>query len=120
MRIPYKGDMPKVKIRVKGLTGEIEYDAYLDTGAFKCLIPETDATKIGLPYAGDAEIITGTGKDHIKLYKATITFLNKEFSVLVLGRDLPEQAMVKAIVGRDILDKYRVCFDGIRKQIETT
>jgi hypothetical protein len=46
MRITYKGDMPEVKIRVKGPTGEIEYDAYLDTGAFKCLIPESDATKI--------------------------------------------------------------------------
>jgi len=120
MRILYKEDMPEAKIKVKGLTGEIEYDAYLDTGAFKCLIPETDATKIGLSYAGDIEIITGSGKDHIKLYKATITFLNKEFSVLVLGKDFPEQAIVRAIVGRDILDKYRVCFDGVRKEIEIT
>jgi predicted aspartyl protease len=120
MRIPYKGDMPEVKIKVKGLTGEIQYDAYLDTGAFKCLIPETDATKIGLLPAGATEIITGSGKDHIKLYKATITFLNKEFSVLVLGKDLPEQAVVKAIVGRDILDEYRACFDGIKKEIEIT
>ena len=87
--------MPEVRIKVRGRNGEIEYDAYLDTGVFKCLIPQTDAAKIGLPYAGDAEIITGTGKDHIKLYKATITFLNKDFSVLVLGRDLPEQATIK-------------------------
>jgi len=120
MIVPYKGDMPEVRIKVKGLTGEIEYDAYLDTGAFKCLIPETDATKIGLLYAGDIEIITGSGKDHIKLYRAAITFLDKEFSVLVLGRDFPEQAVVKAIVGRDVLDKYRVCFNGIRKEIEIT
>lgn len=120
MIITYKEDMPQVKIKVRGRTGEIEYDAYLDTGAFKCLIPQTDATKIGLQYAGDAEIATGSGKDHIKLYKATITFLNKEFSVLVLGRDLPEQAVVKAIVGRDILDKYKVCFNGVRKEIEIT
>jgi len=120
MRIPYKGDMPEVKIKVKGLTGKIEYDAYLDTGAFKCLIPETDAAKIGLLRAGVTEVITGSGKDHVKLYKATITFLNKEFSILVLGKDLPEQAMVKAIVGRDILDAYRTCFDGIKKEIEIT
>ena len=112
--------MPEVKIKVKGRTGEIEYNAYLDTGAFKCLIPETDAKKIGLPYAGATEIITGSGKDYIKLYRATITFFNKDFSVLVLGRDLPEQAIVKAIVGRDILDKYKTCFDGVRKQIEIT
>jgi len=120
MIIAYKEDMPRVRIRVKGSKGEIEYDAYLDTGAFKCLIPQTDAVKIGLPYAGDAEIITGTGKDHIKLYKATIAFLNKDFSVLVLGRDLPEQARVRAIVGRDILDIYKVCFDGVQKEIEIT
>jgi hypothetical protein len=49
-----------------------------------------------------------------------IIFLNKEFSVLVLGKDFPEQAVVKAIVGRDILDAYRACFDGIKKEIEIT
>ncbi|KPV63621.1 MAG: hypothetical protein AOA66_0753 [Candidatus Bathyarchaeota archaeon BA2] len=90
----------------------------MDTGAGKTLIPERDAAKLGLEYVGDTEIITGSGKDHIKLYKATITFLNKEFSVLVLGRGLPEQAIIKAIVGRDILDKYKVCFDRIQKEIE--
>lgn len=120
MIIAYTGDLPEVRIKVRGRNGEIEYDAYLDTGAFKCLIPQTDATKIGLPYAGDSEIITGTGKDSIKLYKVTITFLNRDFSVLVLGRDLPEQATVKAIVGRDILDRYRICFDGARKEMEIT
>ena len=92
----------------------------MDTGAGRTLIPERDAVKLGLGYVGDTEIVTGSGKDHIKLYKATITFLNEDFSVLVLGRDLPEQAMVKAIVGRDILDKYKVCFDGIRKEVEIT
>jgi len=120
MRIAYKEDMPKVKIKVKGRISEIEYDAYLDTGAFKCLIPEADATKIGLVYAGDTEIITGSGKDVIKLYKATVTFLNKDFPVLVLGRNLPKQAIVNAIVGRDILDKYKVCFDGVKEEIDIT
>jgi len=120
MKISYKEDMPKVKIKVKGCISEIEYDAYLDTGAFKCLIPEADATKIGLVYAGDTEIITGSGKDVIKLYKAIITFLDKEFSVLVLGRNLPKQAVVNAIVGRGILDKYKVCFNGVKKEIDIT
>jgi hypothetical protein len=35
MVIAYKEDMPRVRIRVKGSKGEMEYDAYLDTGAFK-------------------------------------------------------------------------------------
>jgi hypothetical protein len=46
--------------------------------------------------------------------------LNRDFSVLVIARDLPEQAIVKAIVGRDILDKYKVCFDGVKKEIDIT
>lgn len=46
--------------------------------------------------------------------------MNKDFSVLVLGRALPEQARVRVIVGRDILDIYSVCFDGVQKEIEIT
>ncbi len=114
MRIPYRKAMPLIRIKVKGPLGERGYDAYLDTGAFKCLIPERDAIELGLLHAGDMEIITAIGKDHIKLFKATIEFLGREFSLLVLGRDLPEQAFVKAIIGRDILDKHKICFDGIK------
>ena len=120
MKIKYREGNPTINIRIKGPEGKEEYKAYLDTGAGRTLIPERDAVKLGLEYVGDTEIITGSGKDHIKLYKATVTFLNKDFSVLVLGRDLPEQANIKAIVGRDILDKHKVCFDGIRKEIEIT
>jgi len=120
MKIKYQQGNPTINIRVKGPKGKQECKAYLDTGAGRTLIPEKDAVKLGLEYVGDTEIITGSGKDHIKLYKATITFLDKEFSILVLGRDFPEQAVVKAIVGRDILDKYRVCFNGMRKEVEIT
>jgi len=103
MKISYKQNMPIVRIIVKGPKGEEEYDAYLDTGASKCLIPEKDAKEIGLPYAGDIEVITGIGKDYIRLYNATVIFLDKEFTALVFTRDLPEQAVVKAIVGREHL-----------------
>ena len=47
MRMPYKQDMPIVKIIVRRPKGEKGYDAYLDTGASKCLIPERDAKDIG-------------------------------------------------------------------------
>jgi len=120
MRMPYKQDMPIVKIIVKRPKGEKGYDAYLDTGVSKCLIPERDAKDIGLPYVGDMEVITGSGKDFIRLYKATVEFLGEDISIIVFTRDLPEQAVVKAIVGRDILDRYRVCFDGRAKEMEIT
>jgi len=95
MKIPYKQNMPTVKIRVKELKGEKEYEAYLDTGASRCLIPEKDVEEIGFPYAGDMEIITGTGKDYIKLYKAIVKFLYKEYATIIFGRNLPEQALGK-------------------------
>jgi predicted aspartyl protease len=60
MKTAYKNDMPILKLRVKGSKGETEYDAYLDTGAGTTLIPEKDAKKFGLAYAGDTTVITGS------------------------------------------------------------
>jgi len=118
MKISYKHDMPIVKISVKGPRGEKEYNAYLDTGAVKTLIPERDAVKLGLLYVGDTPIMTGSGKDMIKVFMASIIFLGREFYIPIFGRDLPEQAVIKAMVGRDILDNFRICFDGIAREIE--
>jgi len=87
MKAKYKGDMPILKMKVIGPNGMKEYDAYLDTCAGRSLIPEKDAIGLGLPYAGDTTIITGTGKDSIKLYKATILFLDRKFSMLIFGRE---------------------------------
>ncbi|MEA2090155.1 MAG: aspartyl protease family protein [Thermoproteota archaeon] len=120
MKVNYKNGMPILKMKVKSATEEINYEAYLDTGAGRTLIPEKDAEKLGLTYAGDTTVITGMEKDIIKLYRAQIEFLGEEFNILVFGRDLPEQAQIKAMIGRDILDKYRICFDGVRKEIEIT
>jgi len=52
------------------------------------------------------------------MFITTVTFLNKEFSILILGRTLLEQAIVKAIVGRGILDKFKVCFDGTKNEVD--
>jgi predicted aspartyl protease len=120
MKTAYKNDMPIMKLKVKGSKGETEYDAYLDTGAGRTLIPEKDAKKFGLTYAGDTTVITGSGRDTIRLYRAQVEFLGKKFHILVFGRDLPKQAQIKAMIGRDILDAYRTCFDGPKKEIEIT
>ena len=37
-----------------------------------------------------------------------IVFLDKESSTLIFARDLPEQAIIKAIVGRDISQKGKI------------
>ena len=40
MKMSYKNNMPIARIGVKGPRGEREYDAYLDAGAGRTLIPK--------------------------------------------------------------------------------
>ncbi len=107
-----------MKLKVFGPNGVKEHNAYLDTGATKTLIPESDAKDIGLQYSGDIMIITASGEDIFHLYEAEVEFLRKRFSILVLGKDLPKTTAIRSIIGRDILDNFKVCFDGKSKSIE--
>jgi len=110
--------MPLLRLKVFGPQGVKEYNAYLDIGASKTLIPESDAHEIGLPYSGDIPILTGSGEDILRLYSALIEFLEERRRILILARDFPETSPIRSIVGRDILDNYKVCFDGREKVIE--
>jgi len=107
-----------MKLKVFGPNGIKEYDAYLDTGATKTLIPETDAKELGLQYSGDIMIVTASREDIFHLYNAEVEFLKKRFSILVLGKNLPRTTVIKSIIGRDILDSFKVCFNGKLKIIE--
>jgi hypothetical protein len=118
MKVAYREGNPIVRIEVAGEIEKKEYNAYLDTGAKRTLIPEDDAIALNLHYAGDIMVITGTGKDSMKLFSAEIKFFDEKFSILVLGKNLPEQAGIKAIVGRDILDNYKICFNGVSGEFE--
>jgi predicted aspartyl protease len=75
MKTAYKNDMPMLKLKVKGSKGQIEYDAFLDTGAGRTLIPEKDAKKFGLTYAGDTTVITGFHVDLRKRVKPNNSFI---------------------------------------------
>jgi len=118
MRYPYTDNMPLMKLVVFSPEGEKEYDAYLDIGASKTLIPESDAHELGLPYSGEIPILTGSGEDILKLYSAEVAFLEERRRILVLGRNFPESSPIRSIIGRDILDDYKVCFNGREKVIE--
>lgn len=120
MRLRYINNMPLLRLKVVGPKGEKEYNAYLDIGASKTLIPESDAHEIGLQYSGEMPIITGSGEDILKLYSAEVEFLEKRRRILLLVRDFPKRSPIRSIIGRDILDHYRVCFDGREKLIEIT
>jgi len=61
MTFPYTNNQPLMKLKILGPNGIKEYDAYLDTGATKTLIPEKDARELKLSYSGDIAIITASG-----------------------------------------------------------
>ncbi len=108
------------ELKVFGSRGEKEFCAYLDTGATKTLIPEKDALGLGLSYVGETAFMTASGEDAFRLYAAEVEFMGRRHRILVLGRDLLGKVSIKSIVGRDILDQYRVCFNGRRRELEIT
>ena len=120
MRLPYIGNSPMVKLKVLGPSGEKEYYSYLDTGATKTLIPEIDTLELDLTYSGEIAFLTASGEDIFRLYDAEVEFIGERHHILVLGRDFPRTTPIRSIISRDILDQYRVCFDGKRKEIEIT
>jgi len=118
MKAKYSDGMPLIPIKVRGLRGEVEIkEAYLDSGAAKTLVSEALVLKLGLKYRADYPAITGSGKDVFKLYEADVTFLGKTHHLYVVGRDLPEQARIRALIGRDVLDHYKVCLNGKSREI---
>jgi len=117
--IAYKDNNPIVSIKVKGVR-EVELEAYVDPGAGSSLIPRSVARRLGLEYFGETPIITGKGKSMLELYKAVIGFHGRDFELIVAGQDLPEQSPIKALLGRDVIDNFKVCFDGRKKELEFT
>jgi len=116
--IAYKdNNNPLVTIRVKGIK-EVDLEAYVDSGATMSLIPRSVAGKLELEHVGETSVITGKGKSTLMLYRATVGFLGRDFELMVAGQDLPKQSPIKALLGRDIMDNFKVCFDGRKKELE--
>jgi len=115
--VAYKYNNPIVTIKVKGVT-EVDLEAYVDSGAGISLIPRSVARKLGLEGVGEISVITGKGKSTLKIYRAIIGSHGEEFGVIVAGQDLPKQSPIRALLGRDIMDKFKVCFDGKRKELK--
>jgi hypothetical protein len=51
------------------------------------------------------------------LYKAKVIILDKEFELSILCSDLPKESPVNSILGRDVLDIFKVCLDGKKEEI---
>ena len=118
--IQYKNNLPLVCVGLidAGSNKKIIVDAHLDFASSKTIIPTYVANEMNLSFAGSDETATGAGIIHIPYYEVSIEIFDKIYENIHVGcLDLPERTPAKALVGRDILDNYRICLDGIKKEI---
>ena len=118
--IQYKDNLPLVCVGLidAGSNKKIVVDAHLDFASSKTIIPTYIANEMNLSFAGSDETVTGAGIIYIPYYEVSIEVFGKIYDNIHVGcLDLPERTPAKALLGRDILDNYTICLDGIRKEI---
>src|SRR5919201_4585390 len=118
--IQYKNDLPLVCVGLidAGSNKKIVVDAHLDFASSKTIMPTSIAEELNLSFAGSDETVTGAGIIYIPYYEVSIEVFGRIYDNMHVGcLDLPEATPAKALLGRDILDNYRICLDGIKKEI---
>jgi hypothetical protein len=121
LTVHYKNNLPLVSIGIidAGSNKKIVVDAHLDFASSKTIIPTYIANEMNLTFAGSDETVTGAGIIFIPYYEVSIEVFGKLHDSVHVGcLDLPERTPAKALLGRDILDNYRVCLDGRKKEIK--
>ncbi len=116
MKIPYKNNLPIVRIKIIGRTSQ-EIEAHIDFAASKTIIPPAMAREHQLKLAGYESVATGAGVISMPEYEAVIEVFGKRFNLLVGCLDLPKETPIKALLGRDILDNFEICLNGKSKEI---
>ena len=118
--IKYKNNLPLVSLGIidAGSNKKVVVDAHLDFASSKTIIPTYIANEMNLSFAGSDETVTGAGVIHIPYYEVSIELFDKIYDSMHVGcLDLPERTPATALIGRDLLDNYRICLDGKRKEI---
>ena len=118
--VPYKNDLPLVCLGLidAGSNKKIVVDAHLDFASSKTIIPTYIANEMNLSFAGSDETVTGAGIIYIPYYDISIEVFGTIYDNMHVGcLDLPERTPAKALLGRDILDNYRICLDGRRREL---
>jgi hypothetical protein len=133
--IPYKNNLPLVSIGIMpsgssnsagdilSILGnrrkKIVIETHLDFAASQTIVPTYVARELDLPLIGNEEIVTGAGMISMPYYNVCVEFFGTTFDNVFVGCiDFPELTPARALLGRDVLDNYKICLDGKRKTIE--
>ena len=119
MRFPYKDDLPIVRVKVIGQI-ETEVDAHIDFASSLTILPGRMAEALGLKFATFSSVATGGGIVVMPRYEAKLELLEKRFDLVIGCLELPAETPISALLGRDVLDSFRVCLNGKRKEVEFT
>jgi predicted aspartyl protease len=119
MKITYRNNLPLVTIKVLGQRKR-DIEAHIDFAASRTTIPAHIAEELELQRGVEATVATAGGVVSMPEYKAVIEAFGRRHDVLVGGIDLPEESPIRALIGRDILDNYKVCLNGKTKEIEVS
>ncbi len=108
----YVGSDPVVPIRI--ITSNIsgKYLAFLDTGSDSIAIPRELWAKFELSKDYPIRIQSVAGLAWSYLDAITIEIFGDRYEVPAVMSDDPE-----VLIGMEILKKYIVCFDGIKKRV---
>lgn len=117
MIVKYENGLPLMEFTIIGNKISNTYKGYLDTGSTTTSIPKKDAAELDLEYAGQTYRVTSAGLHIFDLYKAKVTFAQKEYELIVIGLELRDKFPFKALIGRDLLDHYKMCFDGVNREL---
>jgi hypothetical protein len=118
--IGYKDNLPLVPIKIidAGSNTQVQINAHLDFASSMTIIPTHIAEEMNLAFAGSHETATGAGMIDIPYYEVSIEVFGDVYDNIHVGcLELPERAPTKALLGRDILDNYKICLDGKTKQM---
>lgn len=121
--IRYKNNLPLVKMGIidAGCNKKLVVDAHLDFASSKTIMPTFIANELNLSFAGSDETVTGAGIIHIPYYEVTLEVFGRLHENVHVGcLDLPDRTPARALLGRDILDHYRICLDGKKKVLEVS
>lgn len=117
MIVKYENGLPLMEFTIIGNKISNTYKGYLDTGSTTTSIPKKDAVELDLEYAGQTYRVTSAGLHIFDLYKAKVSFVQKEYELIVIGLELHDKFPFKALIGRDLLDHYKTCFDGVKREL---
>lgn len=92
-------------------------DALIDPGATTTAISSSVCRRLKLKKVAIIDTATATRIEKANVYRVKIKFVNKTFDTYIVGTKIPSRLPFSVLLGRNILDKFVITLDGIKKKI---